>query len=65
MTEHATSSTSRLCPTGDQMHPTDDPEGGMCSGCVEYNEEMRQEWEQDQLIGMGLNPDGSVPRGRR
>jgi hypothetical protein len=22
------------------------------------------EWEADQLIGMGLNPDGSVPHGR-
>lgn len=49
------------CPQGDQMHATDDPEGGPCSSCVEYVEEMRQEWQADQLIGMGLNPDGSVP----
>lgn len=37
------------CPAGDQMHPTDDPEGGPCSGCLEYIEECRVEFYEDQM----------------
>ena len=36
------------CPYGDQMHKTDDPKGGPCSGCLEYIEEMREDFWRDQ-----------------
>ena len=41
-----------LCPAGDGLHPTDDPAGGPCSGCVAYADEMRREWQADQMEAM-------------
>lgn len=50
----------RRCPWGDQMHPTDDPEGGPCSGCREWAKEELAAWEEDQMKAMQRGDDGAV-----
>ena len=41
-----------FCPWGDKMHPTDDPDGGPCSECVEYADEQLKELNEDTMLGM-------------
>jgi len=48
-----------ICSAGDRMHPTDNP-GGICSGCLEYIEECRTEFYEDQMEGLREGTRGYI-----